>query len=155
MKAVISELRKIVKKYAAEFRNVGGETLSIKTVQGKWSKKEVIGHLIDSAHNNLRRFISGQTEKTPHIVYEQNFWVEANDYQNMPAEEVILLWEMMNKRICVVLENMNSENYANTVNTGKTETDVKTLHWLAEDYVKHLKHHINQVMPGEFEIIYQ
>jgi hypothetical protein len=86
----------------------------------------------------------------PKIVYEQNLWVALNDYQQATSEEVISLWVLLNKRIVAVLEKMPASAYGRLADTGNTHT----LQFLAEDYVKHLKHHINQVVPGAFDIRY-
>ena len=120
----------------------------------KWSKKEVRGHLIDSAHNNLRRFVVGQYEQQPNIVYDQDYWVSANDYQHMNDVDVIMLWQLLNERIIVVLKNMPMENCNRTCDTGKISPSIYTIEWLAADYVKHLKHHLNQIIAGSFNIIY-
>jgi hypothetical protein len=84
-------------------------------------------------------------------VYAQDFWVNANDYQHMKKEDVIQFWRLMNNQICTVLEKMPQQNYSKQVVTGEP----KTLQWLAEDYVRHMKHHMNQIVPGSFEIIYK
>ena len=156
MKATVQELRGLVSEFAFKFSVITESDFSDKLDPKKWSKKEVVGHLIDSAQNNLRRFIVGQYEPTvANITYEQDFWVAANGYQQMKAKDVIELWKLINERICSVLSNMPEENYQKESNTGKTEVQLHTLKWLAEDYVKHMKHHLNQVMPGSFDIIYK
>jgi hypothetical protein len=130
--------------------------LSAKPLPNKWSGKEVIGHLIDSAQNNLRRFIVGQYESAPpKITYEQDFWVNANGYQQMSATDVIALWKLINERIVAVLSNMPEMNYKRNADTGKITVQLHTLEFLADDYVKHLKHHINQVIANSFDIVYQ
>lgn len=151
MKTTVGELRSIVENFNSKIRVIPEEEFSAKPLPHKWSKKEVIGHLIDSAHNNLRRFICGQYETVPSkIVYDQDYWVIANRYQNMKKEDILLLWRMLNERIAVVLEHMPEENY-----TKQSETSARhTLEWLAIDYVKHMKHHLNQVISGSFEIVY-
>ncbi|MBC8172331.1 MAG: DinB family protein [Chitinophagales bacterium] len=154
MQTIITELEQLVKEYTNKFSHIEDSVFSLKLSPAKWSKKEIVGHLIDSGHNNLRRFIAGQTEVSPHIVYDQNFWVEANNYQNMKNEEIVFLWKLINERICAVLSNMRAENYNKPVNTGKENSSEKTIQWLAEDYVNHLKHHINQIFPGTFNIAY-
>ncbi len=50
--------------------------MSIKLFPNKWSKKEIIGHLINSATNNHQRFVRCQFETIPKIVYDQNKWKE-------------------------------------------------------------------------------
>ncbi|MBK9046740.1 MAG: hypothetical protein IPL74_08565 [Bacteroidetes bacterium] len=47
----------------------------------KWSKKEILGHLIDSATNNHQRFVRGQFETVPEISYDQNNWNTFSYYQ--------------------------------------------------------------------------
>ena len=121
----------------------------------KWSKKEVLGHLIDSAQNNLRRFICGQYESSPpKIIYEQDFWVKASGYQHDAKGDVILLWKLINDQICRVLSGMEASNYSRQIDTGKQEISLHTIQFLAEDYVKHMKHHINQIIPGSYDIKY-
>jgi hypothetical protein len=156
MKAVTAELKSILEEYEKKFLKIPEQEFSAKPLPNKWSRKEVIGHLIDSAQNNLRRFIVGQYETTPSkITYDQDFWVNANSYQQMSAEEVVALWKLINERIVAVLTNMSEKNYKRNSDTGKTETQLHTLEFLATDYVKHLKHHINQVIPNSFDIVYK
>lgn len=152
MKKVTEELRNIVAEYRNKFAGIPEKEFQAKPLPHKWSKQEVVGHLIDSAQNNLRRFITGQYESTPPlIVYQQDFWVSANGYRDMPKADIIQLWQLLNLRICAVLENMPADNYAKESNTGT----LRTLEWLAIDYVKHMKHHINQIISGSFDVIYK
>jgi hypothetical protein len=152
MENTIRELRQIIQEYSSKISIIGEADFAAKPLPNKWSKKEVLGHLVDSAHNNLRRFICGQYEETPpKIVYSQDFWVSTNGYQNMKKEDVIQFWRLINNQICTVLEKMPQQNYSKQVVTGEP----KTLQWLAEDYLKHMKHHMNQIIPGSFDIVYK
>ncbi|HEY3429983.1 MAG TPA: DinB family protein [Cyclobacteriaceae bacterium] len=156
MDQTVGELRALINEYSSKFHAIHDADFSAKPLPHKWSKKEIIGHLIDSAQNNLRRFIVGQYEaQPPNIVYDQDFWVQANGYQNMKKEEVITLWKLINERICDVLSNMPSQNYLKEANTGKTEVQLHSLQWLAGDYIRHMKHHLNQAIPGSFDIVYK
>jgi hypothetical protein len=44
------------------------ENLKVKPGPGKWSRQEILGHLIDSAANNHQRFIRVQFEEAPAIL---------------------------------------------------------------------------------------
>lgn len=154
MKETIDDLTSILTVYSGRMNALDESDFSRKSQAAKWSKKEIVGHLIDSAHNNLRRFISGQYERTPTIIYDQDFWVTANGYQTYTKEDIIKLWRLVNEQIIHVLENMPEENYRKECNTSKNGTATHSLEWLAHDYVKHMKHHINQIIPGSFDIVY-
>jgi hypothetical protein len=156
MKNTVDELNQVVNSFAPKIGGMSEKELTAKPLPHKWSKKEVLGHLIDSAQNNLRRFICGQYETTPpKITYEQDFWVAANNYQQMEKDDVISLWKLMNQRISAVLSNMPQQHYGRNCDTGKTTENLHSLRWLAEDYVKHMKHHLNQIIPGSFDVIYK
>ncbi len=155
MKEVVNELNEIVETFAERIGTLSEAALSEKPLPNKWSKKEVVGHLIDSAQNNLRRFIVSQhAAAPPKIVYDQDFWVKANDYQSMAGKDVIALWRLVNQQISNVLTTMGSDKYLKTCNTSKEAEQLRSLEWLAADYVKHLKHHLNQVIKDSFDITY-
>jgi hypothetical protein len=150
MERLIEELNHIVESYSKKISNLNDADFSAKPLPHKWSKKEILGHLIDSAQNNLRRFICGQYEATPpNIVYDQDFWVASNEYQNMKKEDIVQLWKLINYRIAAVLKHMPKNHYPKQCDTGT----LHSLQWLAEDYVKHMKHHINQIISGSFDVI--
>lgn len=156
MKKVTEELASIVSEFVTKISSISEKEFSAKPLPNKWSKKEVLGHLIDSAQNNMRRFICGQYESTPpHIIYEQDFWVSANAYGQAKSEHVIQLWQLINNRLSDVLNAMPAANYTKECNTGRTSEQLHSLEWLAEDYVKHMKHHLNQIIPNSFDIVYK
>jgi len=151
MKETAHELSKIVNDFTTRLYTLSETDFSNKPLPNKWSKKEVIGHLIDSAQNNLRRFICSQYETVPpKITYQQDFWVAANQYQQQPGKNIIELWRLINLQIVAILISMPADKY-----NAKSETsELHTLEWLAIDYVRHLKHHLNQVFPNSFDIKY-
>lgn len=156
MKATVNELNKIVNEYSLRISTISDQEFSAKPLPNKWSKKEVLGHLIDSAQNNLRRFVCGQYESTPpKIVYDQDYWVKANNYQQTNGTEVIAMWKLINNQIATILETMPSSSYPKECDTGKNSVTLHSLEWLADDYVKHLKHHLNQIIPNSFDIVYR
>lgn len=155
MKNTVNELQSIIDDYVLRLDQLSEAEFAAKPSATKWSKKEIVGHLIDSAQNNLRRFICSQYEATPpRILYDQNFWVTINDYQRMNKEDIILLWKLLNERICAVCSATSEDRYSSLCDTGRETPELHTIGWLAADYVKHLKHHINQIFPKSFDVIY-
>jgi hypothetical protein len=149
IKTTALTLEELLEKYFPLFKNLRDEEASVKPLPSKWSKKEILGHLIDSAQNNLRRFIVAQYEEQPKIVYRQDFWVASIHYQEWKMDELIQLWYLTNRQIVRVLHSMTEEASARTCETESP----RTIGWLTEDYLKHLRHHVHQVL-GLEEVVY-
>ncbi len=155
MQIIIQDLEELIRQFGDKLDTISDSDFHSKPNPAKWSKIEVLGHLIDSSQNNLRRFICCQYESTPPlIVYDQDFWVAANNYQSAKKESIIQLWILLNERICSILLSMEQSSYNKNCNTGREIPHLHSIEWLAGDYVKHMKHHLNQIIPGSFNIIY-
>ncbi|TDQ08881.1 DinB family protein [Pedobacter metabolipauper] len=119
-------------------------TFSMKPNPEKWSKKEIIGHLIDSATNNHHRFVRGQFEETPAITYDQNKWNQGNYYQLINSTQIISFWEAYNRQLLELINHLPKEKLNHNINVG-TENN-PTIGFLIDDYVQHLEHHLKQVL---------
>jgi len=104
-----------------------------------------MGHLIDSAQNNIRRFIVAQYEDVPRIVYNQDKWVAIANYQQWDDASLINLWYLLNHQISVILKNTAPEMYQRQCQTDS----LQTIEWLAADYLRHLRHHLHAVLDIE------
>ena len=145
MQNTFQQLESIISNYAPQLQALDEATFSFKPSPAKWSGKELIGHLIDSAQSNIRRFVVAQYEERPHIVYAQDNWVAAADYQNYPVADLIDLWILVNKHMVRILKNISPEAARREVLT----EELHTIEWLAEDYNKHLLYHLHQVLKLE------
>jgi hypothetical protein len=121
-----------------------------KPASGKWSKQEVLGHLIDSAINNLKRFTEIQFLPQPYSVvsYKQNELVIVNDYQNLPLDHLLDLWQALNWQIVFVVRNIPPEKLNYPVDPQYESREIKTLGWIICDYVAHMEHHFRQIFPA-------
>jgi hypothetical protein len=145
MKMVASELADIINSHATALAQIPEEQFSYRPAPGKWSKKEILGHLTDSAQNNIRRFVCAQYETMPKIVYNQDQWVSVTNYQEYDSMDLIQLFVSLNKHICQLLRNMTDEAAGRECQTEA----VHTIEWLAKDYLRHLLHHLHQVLDLE------
>lgn len=116
---------------------------------GKWSKQQILGHLIDSALNNLKRFTDIQHAVEPFIVpsYKQAELVLANNYQHLPLEPLLELWKALNTQIINVVKNVPSEKFEFPVDPQYDNGEMRTFEWIICDYVAHLEHHLHQLFP--------
>lgn len=111
---------------------------------GKWSPKQIIGHLIDSATNNHHRFIRGQFEDTPLITYDPDKWNDKGYYQQMDGKALISFWAAYNRHLLTLLKHIPADQLNNQVNTGGGVCH--TLEFVINDYVVHLEHHLHEVL---------
>ena|SRR5258707_1219066 len=116
-----------------------------KSLPEKWSKKEIVGHLIDSAIINLQRFVRCTFEENFKLIYEQVEWVEAQQYQQADIKELLILWRSLNQQIIRVLKNYPANRLQAQCDNSKTSINLHTVEWLAADYADHLKHHLKQI----------
>jgi hypothetical protein len=111
----------------------------------KWSKKEIIGHLIDSAQINLQRFVRCTYEDNFKLVYAQEEWVTAQRYQETDIVELLALWRLLNRQIVRVLKSYPPDRVGAQCDNSKTGVSLHTVEWLAQDYVDHMNHHLGQI----------
>lgn len=121
-----------------------------KSEPNKWSKKEILGHLIDSATNNHQRFVRLQFEDNPTIIYDQNKWVSVQNYINVSVENIIILFENYNKHLAYILSQISNDNYKNQCDIKKGQP--VTLEWIASDYIRHMNHHLLQIIGESYNI---
>jgi hypothetical protein len=140
-----NEILNLVNQAMIDFEYITNEVWNDKPQPSKWSKKELLGHLVDSASNNIRRLIVGQYEQGVKIVYHQDEWVLYQNYQGTDIAEVKALWKLLNYQISRVIENIPEEKLQNTCDTGKGKIEMHTLSFFIDDYLVHLKYHLNQI----------
>ena len=139
----INRLNYIIDKAPILLSEIGEENMSVKHLPTKWSIKEILGHLIDSATNNHQRFVRGQFENIPEISYDQNKWNEFSFYQEINSQQIIKFWTTYNEQLLEIIKRIPSNNLNNQVRIG---VDLFTLEFLIVDYVEHLEHHLKQII---------
>jgi len=147
--AAMKQLEKHMESFPVNLRQLSSAELLNKPVPGKWSKKEILGHLIDSAINNLKRFTEIQFLPQPYKVvsYDQVNLVIVNDYQNLPLDQLLDLWQVLNRQIIFVVRNIPAEKMDYPVDPQYENKELKTLGWIICDYVAHMEHHFRQIFP--------
>ena len=136
------KLQQIINESLLNFNSISKEIWNLKPSLTKWSKKEILGHLCDSAMNNMRRFVVSQYEENNKIIYRQDEWVALQNYQHADYTDIVELWRLLNEQIVRIIEKMPIEKLQNTCITEAEHP----LQWLIEDYIKHLNHHLSQIL---------
>jgi hypothetical protein len=147
----INRIGYLIKMLPDNIEMIPEKELHLKSAPEKWSKKEILGHLCDSAINNLSRFVRVQFEEQPFKVinYEQDNWVRVNNYQTSPLDSIIDFWITANSRIVDVISKIPEDKLACVCII--PEGDTKSLLWLIEDYLAHMEYHLKQIVGDEFK----
>lgn len=148
MKEIAKSLEALVDGSAHRLFDILEADSEVRPAPGKWSKKEIIGHLIDSAANNHQRFVRAQQQSGIGLPgYAQNFWVEQQSYQSEPWKTLVALWRTYNTHLVHVIAQVPKDHENNLCSVGDSRP--ATLKWLAEDYVRHAQHHLEQIFDSK------
>jgi hypothetical protein len=113
-----------------------------------WSRKQELGHLIDSSANNRARFIgaalAGQYAGPS---YDGPGWVKLGGYAGIPWADVVDLWKTLNQALIVLLEHIPPGRLSAQCRIGDAEP--VTLEFVIADYILHLRHHLDHILSRE------
>ncbi len=151
-------LRDLLKRVQSQLEQLPAEDLKHKEHPEKWSKLEILGHLVDSAYNNHQRFL--RAEEQGNLIffgYNQNEWARLNNYQKRTTQEVINLWYTVNVHLSYLIDEIQEDFFIKEMTTHNfhqigmrtvEEGSPSSLAYLYEDYLFHLEHHLAQIVPS-------
>jgi len=149
-------LQQIIKKAHRLLVQQSEVEFAQKTKPKRWSKKEILGHLIDSAYNNHQRFLRAEAQGDLIFQgYNQNEWVRKNNYQNRSLEEIVETWRLTNLHLSHLIANLPEASLQQTTTVHNfhiigmnrpQEGAPSSLSYLIWDYIFHLEHHLVQIL---------
>lgn len=144
MKTIAEKIRKAVIDARKNLENISEENAGFKSVPDKWSIKEILGHLIDSAANNHQRFVRAAYDSAKDFPpYNQNLWVEVQRHNLQKWSHLIDLFTLYNFHLCHILDSLSESVLTNQCGIGKENT--VTIKFVIEDYLRHLQHHLTKI----------
>ena len=152
----VAELRHCVERGTSALLSVSEAESERRPAPGKWSPREVIGHLIDSASNNHQRFVRAQFQDDLVFPgYAQEEWVAVQRYQEVSWAELVALWRLFNLHLGRVMAAVpertrlavrRRHNLHKIAWQTVPEDQPTTLDYFMRDYVGHLENHLRQVL---------
>jgi hypothetical protein len=157
MEDLLSDFGQTIEAASRRLLQISEEQSETPRADGKWSPKQIIGHLIDSASNNHQRFVRAQfSDDLVFPGYQQEEWVRAQRYDEESWEHLVQLWKFYNMHLLHVMSVVPEE--VRTRLRGKhnlpetawqtVENRPATLEYFMRDYVEHLKNHVRQILPS-------
>jgi hypothetical protein len=144
MNETIAQLEQILRTVPKRLVDLADDVVVAKPVPTRWSKKEILGHLIDSAANNHQRFVRAQfTSPVELPSYEQDAWVASQHYATQSWPDLVNLWLLLNRHLLHILKNMPPAKRTHLCLIGGRPP--VTLETLAADYLRHVDHHLEQL----------
>ena len=144
MDELSSQLKDTVERAARDFAGYSDSTTANPIQLGGWSRKQVLGHLIDSASNNHQRFVRAMLQDEligPH--YDQEGCVRTQRYQEARWTDLLEFWSSYNRFLAHVLAGVPESKRATICRIG--DYAPMTLEELAADYLRHMEHHLEQI----------
>ncbi len=115
---------------------------------GKWSKKQILGHLIDSAGNNHQRFVRAQVApRLDFPEYQQESWVEVQAYATASWADLVSLWLQLNRHLLHIMRNTPEDRLSHAVSIGGKPPI--PLSDVMKGYLDHMEHHLEQILDTE------
>jgi len=145
MTATIARLEELLQTVPRRLADIPDDIAAHKPASNRWSKKEILGHLIDSAANNHQRFVRAQSAPLLEFPgYEQEFWVATQSYATAPWPDLVNLWLLLNRHLLHVVKAMPAEvlSYELVIGGGSA----MTLEALIVDYLRHVDNHLAQLL---------
>ena len=146
MNNVANKLESIVDQWVPQLRSIQDEPLTRRQRPDKWSRQEVLGHLIDSACNNHQKFVRMIADPVLAFPgYRQDEWVEIQQWSNRDWLSMVDFWAAYNRHLASMIRDVDPATLGHTIEI--EGVGPFTLEFVMADYVEHLKHHLLQILP--------
>jgi hypothetical protein len=147
--AITTEVISLINEWESKLNHLPEEIITQRRNKQNRTIKQILGHLIDSASNNIHRVVHLQYQPDPLIFPNyatfgnNDRWIEIQNYQNEDWKDMIQLWKYSFLHYCHVIENVNNNKLENKWIAG---TDHKiSLQTMIEEFPKHMKLHLSEI----------
>ena len=144
MQELANKLLAVVTAAEPKLRRISPEESTKPILTGGWSRKQVLGHLIDSASNNHQRFVRACLEESLEFPsYDQEGCVRLQAPQETDWALLISLWTEYNRYLAHIITRLPPNKLETSCHIGKEGS--MPLRLVATGYVNHLLHHLSQI----------
>ena len=151
----LNEFEQTLESTASRLLSLTEEQIHEDLGEDKWTRKQILGHLIDSAANNHQRFVKAQFNTALVFPgYEQERWVDVQHYNDEDWSQLVQLWKLYNLHLAhlasfispEVLRGERAEHNLDVIAWQPVDkTASATLEYFIRDYAGHMRHHLDQI----------
>ncbi len=144
MKTKAQELKSITLDFYSRYSGLDDQIASVNLSADKWSLKQIIGHLIDSASNNHQRFVRLQlADDVKFADYDKDQWLHVEKHNLVLFTDLFTLFLYLNRLLAHLIENMDPKVLAHKwIVNWDENTKFMTLESLIDHYIEHLMYHV-------------
>jgi hypothetical protein len=144
IKDLSQQLLRVTETAEPKLRKISELEAAEPALPGGWSRKQLLGHLIDSASNNHQRFVRAALQSSLDFPpYDQNGNIRVQAPQEADWLLLVSLWSAYNRYLAHIIARLPAAKLETPCRIGSGEP--VTLDFLAKDYLRHLLHHLNQI----------
>lgn len=155
MNSLLAEFKQLIETHSQQLLDIP-EVQTELPGDGGWSAKQILGHLIDSAANNHRRFVQAQFQNDLVFEgYDQEQWVRAQHYDQASWAALVDLWTEYNLHLLHVISfipeaELKRPRHPHTLDRIAWQpvaaNESATLEYLIQDYLGHAGEHLAQIV---------
>jgi DinB superfamily len=152
-RSLAQSLQAVLDREAAALAGISESQAGQAPAAGGWSRKQELGHLIDSATNNHVRFVRAAIEpRFEGPGYRQDEWVRLHDYNALPWDTLLAFWRSYNELLVHLVSRIPEDRLQTECVIGGSVP--VTLGFIIEDYILHMQHHLDHILGREKLTVY-
>jgi hypothetical protein len=120
------------------FKEIAEEKGVFRYEAGKWSIKELIGHLIDGERIFAYRALRfARADKTPVEGFEQDDYIANADFDAIRLDDLIAEFSLLRQANILFFRNLSDEIWSRTGTASNAEVSVRALAYIMAGHVRH------------------
>ncbi len=138
---IVSTLENQIAELQDLFVEVSEEKADFRYAEGKWSIKELLGHLIDGERVfSYRALRISRGDQTPLASFEENSYVANSNFSNIELADLIKEFSLLRGSNVLFFKNLTDEAWLRTGTASDATVSVRALAFIM---VGHVFHHAN------------
>jgi uncharacterized damage-inducible protein DinB len=135
---IVGVLQPQVEEIRRLLASVSAEQESYRYAEGKWSIRQVLGHLVDAERVfGHRAFCFSRGEQAPLPSFDENQYVAAARSDSVPLQELVEELAVVRQASLVMLRRLEAREWAQVGTASGKPVSVRALAWIMAGHPRH------------------